>query len=183
MESDITRLVERVAGILIRFSMARGPLLAMACAALFIIPAQEGSFMSAPPASAADRAGSAAPPARMQPRPVFALACPTDTPELTVLCRTLQNALAVQAPEYAFRRVATLDQAPEGVKNMVMALEVERMDAHEIAARLVWKGPKMDTPQAGPLIAMSVQDAELSPRMFPDFVAALLRASDLPLKE
>ena len=133
------------------------------------------------PAEAGERAGSTAPPERMQPRPVFALVCPADTPELTVLCRTLQSALAARAPGHAFRRVATLDLAPDGPENVAVVLEVERMDSHEIAARLTWQVPGMTAPQAGPLIAMSVQDAELVPRLYPAFIDGLLRISDPPL--
>ena len=133
------------------------------------------------PAEAGERAGSTAPPERMQPRPVFALSCPTDTPQHVVLCRMLQSALAGKAPGYAFRRVPTLDDAPGGSGTMAVALVVEQMDAHGITARLTWRNPQTGATTSGPLIAMSVQDAELSPRMYPAFINSLLDASDLPL--
>ena len=124
----------------------------------------------------------AEPDASMQPRPVFALVCPTDTREKTALCRTLRNALAEKVPGYVFRRVPALDQAPDGQpENMAVALELERMDDREIAARLTWRDPQTGATVSGPLLAMSVEGAELSPRMYPAFVDGLLNSSDLPL--
>ena len=154
-------------------------------AALLLIPAMSQGVQAMShkdrTAGAGDRTGSAAPPARMQPRPVFALACPTDTPQHVVLCRMLQSALAEKAPGYAFRRVDALESAPGGAGTMAVALELEHMDAHGITARLTWRDPQTGATTFGPLIGMSVQDAELSPRMYPAFIDSLLDASDLPL--
>jgi len=113
-------------------------------------------------------------------RPVILVECPALVQDADMLCRALIQAMSESAPGHVIRRVPRIETRPSRPDDLAVALHVHSISAVGIEGQLTWQTAQ-EGPQSGPRMAMTMMDAPPTPAMMAQFVAALLRDTDLPL--